>query len=188
MKKNLVLDIDNTLISTVPKTFVSITEQNRQAIPLPYITYDNVREMIIYPRPHLQEFLDFVFENYNISIFTAAESNYAYYIIRTLVLQDKPNRKLDFIMTYPHYQNCMYLYEKHKYIDYITSKNNSYTIENTKLLDDSVLVAMSNPDNIIKAEPFEVIKINRDNTFDLNTESFTDDYLLRLKTNLRDGL
>ena len=188
MKKNLVLDIDNTLISTVPKTLVNAIEESGQIIPLHHITYDLIQEMVIYPRPHLQEFLDFVFENYNISIFTAAESNYAYYIIRTLILQDKSNRKLDFIMTYPHYQNCMYLYEKHKYMDYISSKNSSYTIQNTKILDDSLLVAMSNPDNIIKADPFEVIKINRDETFYLNVESFTDDYLLRLKTNLRDGL
>lgn len=188
MKKNLVLDIDNTLISTVPKTFVSITEQNEQAIPLPYITYDDISEMIIYPRPHLQDFLDFVFEHYNISIFTAAESNYAYYIIRTLMLQDKPNRKIDFIMTYPHYSNCYDLHGKFKYIDYITCKFISYTRHNTKILDDSELVAISNPDNIIKAEPFEVIKINRDNTFYLNVESFTDDYLLRLKNNLKDGL
>jgi len=188
MKKNLVLDIDNTLISTVSKTLVDSIKESGQNIPLHYIINDEIKEMVIYPRPYLQNFLDFVFQHYNVSIFTAAETNYALYVIQNLILQAKSNRKLDFIMTYPHYKNCIYLYEKHKYIDYITSKNSSYTIENTKILDDSILVAMSNPDNIIKAEPFEVIKINRDNTFYLNTESFTDDYLLRVKNNLRNEL
>jgi len=188
MKKNLVLDLDNTLISTVPENISTVIEGTIQTIPLPYVIYENSLKMLIYPRPYLQEFLDFIFENYNVSVFTAAESNYAYYIIRTILLQDKTDRKIDFIMTYPHYQNCYDLHGKFKYIDYITCKINSYNRKNTKILDDSELVAISNPDNIIKAEPFEVVVINRDNTFYLNTSSFTDDYLLRLKNNLKDGL
>ena len=124
MKKNLVLDIDNTLISTVSKTLVDSIKESGQNIPLHYIINDEIKEMVIYPRPYLQDFLDFVFQHYNVSIFTAAETNYALYVIQNLILQAKSNRKLDFIMTYPHYKNCIYLYEKHKLINNIAEGEN----------------------------------------------------------------
>ena len=184
MKKNIVLDLDNTLLCTILRTQISKEEQ----IPLNFITYHDNDDMIIYPRPHLQEFLDFLFENYNVSIFTAAESNYAYYVINNLILADKPNRKLDFIMTFPHYQNCLDLYMKHKYIGYITSKYPSYTEETTRIIDDNPVVWYSNPNNTIRAESFDVIIRYIDGTIVLNKESFTDDYLLHLKDNLKNEL
>ena len=184
MKKNIVLDLDNTLLCTILRTQISKEER----IPLNFITYHDNDDMIIYPRPHLQEFLDFLFENYNVSIFTAAESNYAYYVINNLILADKPNRKLDFIMTFPHYQNCLDLYMKHKYIGYITSKYPSYTEETTRIIDDNPVVWYSNPNNTIRAESFDIIIRHIDGTIVLNKESFTDDYLLHLKDNLKNEL
>lgn len=188
MKKNIVLDLDNTLVSTVSKTEMLkiLAPEEVQKIPLHFITYDN--DMLIYIRPYLQEFLDFLFENYNVSIFTASESNYAYYIIKSLILDDKPNRKLDFIMTFPHYQNCLDIYIKHKYIGYITSKYPLYTEETTRIIDDNPVVWYSNPNNTIRANPFDLITRYFDGTIVLNKESYTDDYLLSLKNNLKSEL
>lgn len=195
MKKNIVLDLDNTLLSTVSKTeMLKLLEPEEELkVPLHFITYYNEDDMLIYPRPYLQEFLDFLFENYNVSIFTAAESNYAYYIINNLILSDNPNRKLDFIMTFPHYQNCLDIYIKHKYIGYITSKYPSYTEETTRIIDDNPVVWYSNPNNIIMAKPFDVVSKyididTRNIVTALNKESYTDDYLLTLKNNLKSEL
>ena len=47
-------------------------------------------------RPHLQEFLDYLFENYNVSIWTAASKDYALYIINYVILKE-PERKLNFV-------------------------------------------------------------------------------------------
>lgn len=189
MKKNIVLDLDNTLVSTVTKDeMLKLVELEEHPIPLHYITYYNDNNMLIYPRPYLQEFLDFLFENYNVSVFTASESNYAYYIINSFILDDKPNRNLDFIMTFPHYKNCLDLYIKHKYIGYITSKYPSYTEETTRIIDDNPAIWYSNPNNTIRAAPFDVIIRHRDGTVELNKDSFTDDYLLSLKNNLKNEL
>jgi hypothetical protein len=182
--KNIVLDLDNTLISTVSITQLNSLLENDDKVPLQFIKYDVNPEMIIFIRPHLQEFLDYIFDNYNVGIFTAGESYYAYHVIQNVILDNKTNRTIDFIMTNPHYENCFHRYGHFKYMDYITSKVPNYTKNNTKIIDDSVLVFDSNRNNTIKAEPFDVIIRNKTNII-LNKSSYTDDYLIRLKNNLR---
>jgi TFIIF-interacting CTD phosphatase-like protein len=156
--KNIVLDLDNTLICTVSqKQMLKLLENEEKLVPLQYINYNFQEEAIIYLRPYLQDFLDHVFANYNVSIFTAGSSEYAYYVIQNIILNDNLNRHIDFIMSFPHYKNCFEITGKYKSIDYITSKIPNYTKHNTRILDDSPRVFESNPNITIKAEPFDVI-------------------------------
>lgn len=48
---------------------------------------------VIFERPHLQEFLDFLFKYFIVSVYTAASKNYADFIIKNIILRKQhPNR------------------------------------------------------------------------------------------------
>jgi hypothetical protein len=92
-KLNVILDLDNTIIN-------SLDNDDRQQLPIIFQDKFIYRDMIpiyrVFGRPHLEEFLDYIFANYNVSVFTAAEKNYALFIIENFLLT-KPERQLDFI-------------------------------------------------------------------------------------------
>ena len=84
-KKYFVLDLDETLISGIPK------KQKHTLKKLENYNMDNY--YTIYCRPHLQEFLDYVFEHFNVIIWTAASKDYCLFIVKNIVLKN-PNRKI----------------------------------------------------------------------------------------------
>ena len=90
-KFNIVLDLDQTLISSEDlKDFVP---DQKKMSHFKHAKMDN--SYITFERPHLQEFLDFLFKNYNVSIWTAATKNYALFIINKFIR--KRGRNIDFI-------------------------------------------------------------------------------------------
>lgn len=84
-KKYFVLDLDETLISGIPK------KQKHTLKKLENYNMDNY--YTIYCRPHLQEFLDYVFEHFNVIIWTAASKDYCLFIVKNIVLKN-PNRNI----------------------------------------------------------------------------------------------
>jgi hypothetical protein len=50
---------------------------------------------IIFERPGLQQFLTFLFKNFNVSIWTAASKDYALFIIDKIIIAGNKNRKID---------------------------------------------------------------------------------------------
>ena len=60
-----------------------------------YVEMDDVYR--IHERPYLQHFLDFLFTNYNVAVWTAVEKDYAKFIVENFILV-KPDRRLDFVM------------------------------------------------------------------------------------------
>ena len=70
MKLNVILDLDNTLINTV---------DNDPSLPYYSKLYDT--NALICARPYLFEFLEWLFDNCNVSVFTAADKDYALFII-----------------------------------------------------------------------------------------------------------
>src|SRR5579872_2414863 len=92
---NIILDLDNTIINSLtPKEFKSLplTDQKRLNTKFKSIEIDT--SFITYERPHLQPFLDFLFKNFNVSVWTAASKSYMSFIIENIILI-KPDRKLD---------------------------------------------------------------------------------------------
>lgn len=96
---NIILDLDETLISAIDidelKKSKSMIEnfKNRHKL-FKYHTMDN--EYIITERPGVQDFLDFIFKHFNVSVWTAASKEYALFVIKSVILT-KPERKLDYI-------------------------------------------------------------------------------------------
>lgn len=101
-KRNVVLDLDETLIYGLsPKGDDYDTKKDEKNI-FKKFKYKNMDGYYyIFYRPDLQEFLDYLFDNFNVSVWTAASKDYALFIIDKIILQNDENkgnqRNLDYI-------------------------------------------------------------------------------------------
>lgn len=164
---NILLDLDQTLISAevlqededdidedYEEEIYDIDEYKMKAINFDFENMDNY--YVIFARPGLQRFLDFLFANFNVSVWTAASKDYAMFIIEKMILMNKPERKLDYVFCSYHCKitdkvkngtkDLSILWDKYKLPGY--NKNNTY------ILDDYDEVYETQPDNCIIAEPF----------------------------------
>lgn len=194
MKKKIILDLDHTLICTCPEDILQTATRDINSIPLKKHVY---QDCFIFERPHLHEFLDFLFENFDVSIFTAAMEDYALFIIEKIIIGDKKTRKIDFFMSSVDANICYDKYKKHKCLDYVTelaykvskSKGEEYSLNNMLIIDDNLLVIDSNKDNSIAAPAFDVtllyVSAEMVQFYIINTASFEDTFLKDLINNLK---
>jgi TFIIF-interacting CTD phosphatase-like protein len=91
MKPLVVLDIDNTLV------FSQVQKFPWRDLCLPQVQIQP--HIWCTPRPHLQTFLDFVFENFEVGIWTAATGSYANAVISHFISIIGTHRRLKFVWT-----------------------------------------------------------------------------------------
>lgn len=140
-KKNIIFDLDETLISAISKEdeFDEKLHSNRYNIFKKRDEYDDMDGYYhVFSRPGLQKFLDFAFKNFNVSVWTAASKDYALFIIENIILKNK-NRKLDYIFFSYH---CDISKKVKKGIKDLTTlwdlaKIPGYTEYNTIIIDDN---------------------------------------------------
>ena len=101
-KKKVILDLDETLIfglSPEDDDYDIKKDEKNIFKKFKYINMDGY--YYIFYRPGLQEFLDYLFDNFDVSVWTAASKDYALFIIDKIILQNDENkdneRKLDYI-------------------------------------------------------------------------------------------
>ena len=160
-KPNLLLVLDQTLISAEePHDIRDMKHEKKKHFKM----YNMDDEFHIFCRPKLQEFLDYAFKNFNVSIWTAASKDYALFIIEKIIT--RPHRKPDFIFFSYH---CDISKKEKKYAKNLKMlwdvyKLDGYTKDNTFILDDYIEeVHQCQPNNCIIAPPFEVTKKNSEN-------------------------
>jgi TFIIF-interacting CTD phosphatase-like protein len=158
-KPNILLDLDQTIISSEASDELDI-ERYKEKSKL--FRSDNMDGYyVVYSRPYLQEFLDYIFSNFNVSVWTAASKDYALFIIEKIILNNKPERKLDYIFFSYH---CKWSKAEKKYTKKLEMiwdiyKLPGYNSKNTVILDDYKKdVHKSQPNNCIIAPPFEFTK------------------------------
>ena len=95
-KKYLMIDLDETLISAIDTDEID-DRYHDKASKFAYKPYEMDDCYVVFPRPDLDEFLDYIFENFRVSVFTAASKDYALFIIDKIILGDHNHRKLDHI-------------------------------------------------------------------------------------------
>ena len=95
-KLTLILDLDQTLISGEAYEDLDLKKYKKK--DKLFTSNDMEGFYKIYSRPYLQEFLDYAFSNFNVIIWTAATKDYALFIIEKIIINNKPDRKLDFIL------------------------------------------------------------------------------------------
>jgi len=162
-KEHIILDLDQTLISSEPKEEFDF-KKNKQK--LKKITHHNMDDYyIVFERPGLQEFLDYIFKNFNVSIWTAASKDYALFIIDNIIIGKHTERKLNFVF-FSYHCNISKRIKKHtKDLSMLWSVYNlpEFSNVNTFILDDYDEVYNTQPHNCIIAKPFEINKEGSEN-------------------------
>jgi hypothetical protein len=175
-KCNLFLDLDQTLIDAQLTEEFDFKTNKKKLKKFDYHDMDGY--YIVFERPNLKEFLDYIFDNFNVSIWTAASRSYATFIIQNIILGNNENRNLDYVLFSYH---CK-LSEQEKggtkalsmIWNIINDKN--YTKDNTIILDDYDHVSQIKDNNCIQAPEFYFHNDNSEN----------DNYLIEVKEKLEE--
>jgi TFIIF-interacting CTD phosphatase-like protein len=183
---NILLDLDQTLISAEPCEEFKFNNKENKEKSKKFNFYNMDSYYIIFERPGLQEFLDFLFDNFNVSIWTAASKDYALFVIDKIILNpdnDKyklKKRKLDYIFFSYHCNVSKRIYNNTKDLNMLWDiyKLTGYKNYNTVILDDYDEVYKCQPDNCIRAIPFEYNQKDSEN----------DNFLLKIIPKLKDML
>lgn len=153
-KLNVILDLDQTLISGEELPSFDFKKGRDKMKKFDHKTMENF--FVIFARPHLQEFLDFLFANFNVAVWTAATKDYALFIVKHFILT-KPGRKLDFIFYSHHCDMSQKLKKGLKGLSMLWDvfKLKRYNQNNTIIVDDNPDVLVSQECNVIQIKPFE---------------------------------
>jgi len=165
MKKEgyVFLDLDQTLISAQSRflddeddeeEYYEIEKNKRKATKFKYMNMDNY--YVIFERPHLQKFLDYLFKHFNVSVWTAASQEYAMFIIEHILIKNKKERKLDHVLFSYHGKRSSKLKRGTKDLNMLWDvyKIRECTKQNTVILDDYDEVYNTQVNNCIIAKPF----------------------------------
>lgn len=159
-KPHIFLDLDQTLISAEATDEHDFNKYREKSKLFDFHNMDDY--YIVYSRPGLQDFLTYLFDNFNVSIWTAASKDYAVFIIDKIILQNRPERVLDYILFSYH---CDVSYHKKDHSKDLSMlwdiyKIDGYNKDNTIILDDYSEVFQTQPNNCVIAIPFNFTKNN----------------------------
>ena len=91
IKKNLILDLDETLISAVSEEEYNPKKHDKKKAKFRFKYMDSY--YTVFYRPGLDKFLRYIFKNFNVSVFTAASKDYALFIIENIALEKSSTYK-----------------------------------------------------------------------------------------------
>lgn len=169
MLTHVLLDLDETIICSVHSDKPLDTENYERVKHLEH----HVNEpFTIFERPYLQKFLDYLFENYKVSVFTASSKDYCLYIVDKFIL-NKPERHLEFVFFQYH---CKLSEERYagnnKRISLLCSDfdlDDVFPLDSTVLIDDRKEWMQDQPDYVINIKPFVVDETDSHNDIELIT-------------------
>lgn len=153
-RMKLFLDLDNTLISSEPLCDFDSKKYKNKAVKFDFHDMDDY--YVVFERPGLQDFLDYAFANFDVSVWTAASREYGLFIINNIILT-RPERKLKlYLFTY----HCSWSEKNkrgHKGLALLWDdmKLPGFTSENTVIIDDLPEVKEDQPCNAIHIKPFD---------------------------------
>jgi TFIIF-interacting CTD phosphatase-like protein len=150
---NIILDLDQTLISSELKYTFDFEKLGSKMNYFDYKNFDD--QYIVFARPHLQTFLDFLFENFNVSVWTAASKSYALFVIDKFILRNT-SRTLDFIFFSYHCTISKRVANELKYLPILWGVFglSRYSKMDTVLIDDNYDVVKNQKCNCFHIKPF----------------------------------
>lgn len=150
---HIFLDLDETVIHSITNyDYGNITPESKLLLEKYFdmpIIFDNY--FFVYTRPHLEEFLKFlVNKNYKISVWTAADKNYATFIIKNILLYLEPKLQLQYIFFGYHCTISQKFYKQHKKLDLLVNEFQlkDICLKSTVLIDDRTDLRDNNIKNI----------------------------------------
>ena len=152
MKINVLLDLDNTCIYSIPME--DIKRNSKWHRRFTYV--DMETDFRVFYRPQLTNFLDWLFKNFTVSVWSAGSAEYVKWIVDHII--EAPHRKLCHVLTQ---NNCM-VSQQHYSTHNIKSLPllwDHYDYEgfgpyNTLIVDDLDDVYTNNPNNAIPIKKF----------------------------------
>ena len=160
-KKLIVLDLDATLISAQSLEKYDVSKNKRKAVKFnKQFTMDDYYK--VFARPHLDVFLDYIFSNFSVAVWTAASQLYALSIVENLILT-KPGRQLDFILFDYHNEHSIDKASGTKDLKYLETFYGINDYDDMVIIDDFEDVVAVNKDRAIKAPFFDFKKRNSHN-------------------------
>lgn len=142
----IILDLDSTVISSL---------RPWEPQPKGLIGHHMDEEYIVYERPGLQKFLDVLFDNFGVAVWTAASKDYALFIVENILLQGRRGRKLDFVLFDLHGELSQQFSHCPKDLRLVWDTFPEYTPENTIIIDDYDQVFGPQMENSYPIPPFE---------------------------------
>lgn len=159
-KPNLILDLDETLIYSISEKELSGLEKTtKDKLFSKYATYEmDGGYYTVVERPGLQKFLKYAFENFNVSIWTAASKDYALFIIDNIIIGENSDRTLDWIFCSYHCELSEKKMKSIKNLDMLWDNYNldGYSKDNTIIMDDHPIVYKTQTKNCIFMDPFQI--------------------------------
>ena len=154
-KEHFVLDLDQTLISAEATEEYDFKENGKKAKKFTYHNMDGY--YIVFERPNLQNFLDYLFKTFNVSIWTAASKDYAMFVIENAILKGHPERKIDYVFFSYHCNISKKIKKGSKDLSMLWDVYgiDGFKKNNTMILDDYDEVHDTQPENCIIAIPFK---------------------------------
>lgn len=150
--KNVFLDLDNTIISSISKDEQREGDSDR----FKHFRHTNMDGYYdVFERPGLQPFLDFLFANFKVSVWTAASKSYALFIIEEFILKNHPERRIDYILFSYHCKKSNKLYKSQKNLKILNNWSQRYNIADTIIIDDHPEVKNAQPNNCIQIHKFD---------------------------------
>lgn len=150
-RTNIVLDLDNTLISSV--RYANISDVYRK-IRVPYHVFNS--EYIIYERPGTQRFLDFLFRNFDVSVWSAASKDYVMFIVNNVIARGRRKPKVVLHAEHCTQSAAQYNAGSPKDLRYMYDRFPGFTPANTFIIDDLDAVYLAQPHNCIHIPVFDV--------------------------------
>ena len=170
----ILLDIDNTLIHTLHKDTISdkwLRYFDHHILSKECgIMNENLQTgegNVVFLRPGLKEFLNYLFHrpDTQVGIFTAGSASYAEELIHSVFLplidQEEGSSYCFFpILTLSHFDDCKYQTGGFKDLTYVCDKFPELRLKKEEILiiDDLILVKMTNEEQCYKIYPFQVAK------------------------------
>jgi TFIIF-interacting CTD phosphatase-like protein len=168
MLTHVLLDLDETIICSTRADFPLDTENYNRVKHLTHYIND---PFTIFERPHLQEFLDYIFSHYKVSVFTASSKDYCLFIIDKFLLT-KPDRNIEFVFFSYHCELSEKRYAgNNKRLNIFKDFDllDTFPLESTVLIDDRTDWAKDQPDLVINVKPFHIDEPDSENDIELVT-------------------
>lgn len=156
--QNVILDLDETLISAVEIPLLRKDAKKRQEFERrspKFRVHKMDEEYYIVERPGVQPFLDYLFQHYNVSVWTAASKEYAIFVLENVIL--RPKRKLDYFL---YSDNCDASYERTGCLKQLNQLFHLplYDSENTMIIDDNENVSSKQSNHVDRIKAFKFFR------------------------------
>ena len=167
---NVILDLDNTLICAVDdreEAAIGPAGMNRRMSRLNWKDMEGSYK--IFERPHLQEFLTWLFAQFNVSVWTAASKSYALFVVNEFVIAGRTNRRLDYLLFSHHCRRSKRTVKSQKALTMLADVFPvNYDVDRTFIVDDHVDVYSAQPHRCIKIKRFDVSRSSCESDVELD--------------------